>query len=1489
VISVDSSVARTTTTITGVNGLTGGGNLAASRTLDVRLQTASGLVKDTTGLAISNSLAGSGLVMNPTTKVLSVDSSALVPTTKVLGTTAPIIGGGPLSGPITIALQLAATNPGLRVTGGALEVDPSVVRITRTVLPVAGSGLTGGGDLGADITFGVDATIITKTSRAINTTAPLSGGGDLTADRTLQLLLGTTLPGLKVTSGRLVVDYTQVVSTATQVLPGSGLTGGGALSTDVTLAVNYSQVVSTSRQIITPGSGGVQGGGPLSGDLTLTVDGTVVRTSLNIFTLAGSGLIGGGPLTGSLNLAVDSSVVRTSVTLTAGNGLTGGGTLAGDVRFDVVPTDGTLNVNANDMAVNQGFNFAWIGAQTWGAAVTQTFAGPVSVNGVMTFNATPNVAANLNFVGTRSITSNNNLTLAPTGSLIQAPTANLVLPNSTSIVDLGAYNRKYRTLYVSELVAETLVAQSVVATIGGRVMVAPTTVLMQAMAAVNSGGDVVFVKHNGVLKVGGYLFMETAPGGVPQFEVMSVDGVLGVQPDGSYEYQVTRNKDGSGGNAWAVGDAVVFTGDVAGTGYIDLTSTQTIHGHSGPTVTIYSRTSAATWNSVAPVTTMGNLKGFVDYVSDEHGFAVGDDLTKGITTFNGMTVDRTKGLRLFNVDVLLYTGGHVVSSFGQDTGVLFQYEANTWTNPTRGIYWTSGNMDGPGAPTMATVTAIHPYRDVNGQHVSFDSQNAGNIDITINAYNTTSKWQATMTLQGVMTAWGFYDFNSVGNPFQGIRVEQGGNTQVGWINLGGKSTASRLHVWEQTNTVGAGTGVLIENFGSTGDVRLAFKASNGALADWAMGMDRSNSNAFSIAPNADLGTSPIVTLTTGGQMGLGTNAPASARLLHMKWDQASANSYVQFENLASSGAAVYRLVAGPSAAILDVVRGVSSSAINVNTGDLTLQNTISGNINLMPFGNVGINQPSPTSLLHLKKDQAATTSVSLENLNASGATLFRSVAGASNAILDIVRSSTSSAISANTGDLILQNTLSGNINLLPFGFLGINTSAPEFLTDIQGSVDGNLVALRLGNNYYNGASADDSVSINFDFSASSVALRGGAIIRAAKTDSYAATANRSAKLSFFTSLSGSMAEEMTILPNGFIGMSQVNPLWPLHVTGQADGAKFTGITVHNNTITNNSEAVMRFVNRNSSITTDSARVGEIGVNGGSGTALIFGRAANGTTLGDVFSGNVNGFFLPALLSVMGNIVVGRTTVLDGSGAFVSAGSTILEIANTTSSTSSTQYPVLELTANRPSGTPQGTAVSFVAFTNSAMTGAEKRLALIGCVTGPSNLYGQLLFYTTNNSVLSEAGRFRNDNVLQLAAGVNFTGNTANLTDFDVITSFQPAISSDTTVTVTYSRRFCSYTRINNLITFSMGITVGTVTAPGSGSVRISIPVTSTLAGQSGGGYYVSGGTRWPCSWEINTSEGFMRIIATGGGYLPAGSSLIAAGCSFTLSGTYYTS
>jgi hypothetical protein len=51
-------------------------------------------------------------------------------------------------------------------------------------------------------------------------------------------------------------------------------------------------------------------------------------------------------------------------------------------------------------------------------------------------------------------------------------------PRSTIVMDLGDYNRKLRTLYAAEMYVETLVAQDVMSTIGGRIIVAPTTTLI---------------------------------------------------------------------------------------------------------------------------------------------------------------------------------------------------------------------------------------------------------------------------------------------------------------------------------------------------------------------------------------------------------------------------------------------------------------------------------------------------------------------------------------------------------------------------------------------------------------------------------------------------------------------------------------------------------------------------------------------------------------------------------------------------------------------------------------------------------------------------------------------------------------------------------------------------------------------------------------------------------------------------------------------------
>jgi hypothetical protein len=385
-------------------------------------------------------------------------------------------------------------------------------------------------------------------------------------------------------------------------------------------------------------------------------------------------------------------------------------------------------------------------------------------------------------------------------------------PAGSAQIDLGDYNRKYRTLFASELYVEVLVAQSVMATIGGRIMVAPTTKLI---ADVNAYQSYIDVKDNSMFN-GDFIRLETAPAGVPQAESMRitsdpatitggfrynvlrrVNDTLGMLTTasmtnvqttitlnvnyvtastylylvatgsplqetiqvtsgpttvaGGYRYNCTRNVTGTGAQAWASGVNVVYTylswlsGDAVvslaggaaslttlianmtnvattmdvgssglvnganyflqtstqyevvtvtsaptgitggyrytitrnvngggakawstgagihavsqqtGRGYIDLTSTATIHNALGPTQTIYTRTGTTNWNDVKPVTTMGNLRSFVDYTADTFGWGVGNDLTLSPTGgFSGMTGDAVNGLRQFNTITKMY-------------------------------------------------------------------------------------------------------------------------------------------------------------------------------------------------------------------------------------------------------------------------------------------------------------------------------------------------------------------------------------------------------------------------------------------------------------------------------------------------------------------------------------------------------------------------------------------------------------------------------------------------------------------------------------------------------------------------------------------------------------------------------------------------------------------------------------------------------------------
>jgi len=104
---------------------------------------------------------------------------------------------------------------------------------------------------------------------------------------------------------------------------------------------------------------------------------------------------------------------------------------------------------------------------------------------------------------------------ARTGTYVYPMTSgDTVGPTANYSSDLGTYLKKWLTIHAAELRVETLVAADVMATIGGRVLVGPTTTLIADMPASSTVCD---VKHNAWVN-GDIVVAQGAPGGTPQME-----------------------------------------------------------------------------------------------------------------------------------------------------------------------------------------------------------------------------------------------------------------------------------------------------------------------------------------------------------------------------------------------------------------------------------------------------------------------------------------------------------------------------------------------------------------------------------------------------------------------------------------------------------------------------------------------------------------------------------------------------------------------------------------------------------------------------------------------------------------------------------------------------------------------------------------------------------------------------------------------------------
>ena len=322
-------------------------------------------------------------------------------------------------------------------------------------------------------------------------------------------------------------------------------------------------------------------------------------------------------------------------------------------------------------------------------------------------------------VSTPTLTAGGNLTLSPTGDLILDPTGNDILPTTNYDLNLGALTNKFLSLHAAELWVESLVAQQTIATIGGRIIVAPTTMLARDAAP---GDTTIYVKHNSLLlhvggvEYGSKLLLQSNG----KFEVMFVTSTStpSAESDGSYGYAVLRDQDGTGANQWYAGDAVVDTGKSTTTsGFIDLYSVSGAFYGTGPTIVGNIRY-GANYADVAPRWAIGNLNGLYGVGVTTFGAAFGNpsatniliDATNGIQIRSGTTAkfaaDTSGNLNL--------TGDLIMGSAS-----VIRSGATAFFSGASG-YWLAYNA---GTPQLRIGDPAAQYLAWDGSNLDFKARN----------------------------------------------------------------------------------------------------------------------------------------------------------------------------------------------------------------------------------------------------------------------------------------------------------------------------------------------------------------------------------------------------------------------------------------------------------------------------------------------------------------------------------------------------------------------------------------------------------------------------------------------------------------------------------------------------------------------------------------------------------------------------------------------
>jgi hypothetical protein len=230
-----------------------------------------------------------------------------------------------------------------------------------------------------------------------------------------------------------------------------------------------------------------------------------------------------------------------------------------------------------------------------------------------------NTDLNLSTLGSGNILINplNNAVLNPSGNVILNPVSNFVLPE-TSDINIGSQEKKFLSICAAESLIDTIVATNVMATIGGRIVVAPTNQLILPLRSTDPDPGIIYVKYNN-FNNGDVVRLEGRKDSGSKVEYMRI-----TSPASSYgsawSYSVDRDLDGTGKNDWYEGDALVSLQN----GFIDLYSYQGMKSSSqtGPSIVGNVRNSS-TFNDWSEAWAIGNLGGLYGQSSGTFGVGLG--------------------------------------------------------------------------------------------------------------------------------------------------------------------------------------------------------------------------------------------------------------------------------------------------------------------------------------------------------------------------------------------------------------------------------------------------------------------------------------------------------------------------------------------------------------------------------------------------------------------------------------------------------------------------------------------------------------------------------------------------------------------------------------------------------------------------------------------------------------------------------------------------